>query len=104
MSDVLLPTGEEEWKKPLLQEERGASIMTPLGIIEGEVRLWLETHGPATIRHLTRELPWPAAMVTMALGALIRQGLVRATKHDLDVVIAEPTARNLSEGERACGG
>jgi len=95
MSEVLLPIVEEEWKKPPLQNEQGSSIMTPLGIIEGEVLLWLETHGPATIRYLTRELEWPAAMVTMAVGALVRQGLARAARHDLEVVVAEPTARNL---------
>ena len=95
MTAVLLPTVEEEWKKPSLQDERGSSIMTSLGIIEGEVLLRLETHGAATLQDLTRELQWPAAMVTMAVGALVRQGLARAARHDLEVVVAEPTARNL---------
>lgn len=103
MSEVLLPMMEGEWKKPPVelpgpfdfaqgpQPEAVArvegSLITPLGLVEGEVLTALEQRGAIPMRWLIRELDWPASMVIMAVGALIRQGLVRATRHDLEVAI-----------------
>lgn len=61
--------------------------MTTLGIISGEVLTVLEQHGSCTVRHLIRELLWSAPLVMMAVGALIREGLVRASQHDLEIVV-----------------
>ena len=63
------------------------SLMTTLGVIEGEALTYLEQHGATPLRRLVRELEWPAAMVMMAVGALVREGLIRATQHDLEVVV-----------------
>ena len=64
-----------------------ASLMTPLGLVEGDALVYLEMHGATAIRRLVRELEWPAPMIMMAVGALVRDGLVRAIQHDLEVIV-----------------
>ena len=61
--------------------------MTPLGLVEGEVLEHLDRHHTVTLRRLNRELAAPAYMVMMAVGALIRAGLVRGAQHDLEVIV-----------------
>ncbi len=68
-----------------------ASLMTPLGIIEGEALAQLESSGPTSLRTLIRRLNWPSRYVTMAVGALVREGLVRARELELDVIV-EPAS------------
>jgi hypothetical protein len=89
MSEVLLPMVEEEWRKPpvLSAETLGSSLMTPIGLIEGDILTVLERDGATAMRRLIRELDWPAPMVFMAVGALIREGLLRAIRHDLEIVL-----------------
>ena len=76
------PTQQERTATP-----QGTSMMTLLGIVEGEVLTVLETGGATTLRGLVRALQWPAPVVMMAVGALIRQGLARGIQHELEVVI-----------------
>jgi len=61
--------------------------MTPLGIVEGEVLLSLEHHGETTLRRLIQESQWPARIVMMGVGALIREGLVHGVHRDPNTVI-----------------
>lgn len=87
MSEALLTMAvEEEWEN---QARRPAyqSLMTPLGMVEGEVLEHLDRCEKTTLRRLNQALQWPAYMVMMAVGALIRAGLVRAAQHDLEVVV-----------------
>lgn len=63
------------------------SLMTPLGVVEGEVLAYLEREEVSTLRRLNREIRQPAYMVMMAVGALIRAGLIRGIQHELDVVV-----------------
>lgn len=65
----------------------GNSTVTTLGVIEGEILLYLDVHGATPIRQLIRELPWPGAMVAATIGALIRKGLVQARRQGLEVVV-----------------
>ena len=86
MSETLLPMVEEEWKKPPLLFKAG-SLLTPLGVVGGEVLIYLEQYGATPLRRLTRELEWPSPMIMMAVGALIREGLARASQHELEVIV-----------------
>ncbi|MBI2173708.1 MAG: hypothetical protein HYU33_00720 [Candidatus Omnitrophica bacterium] len=86
MNKVLLTMLEEENEDSLTNTDC-ASLMTPLGLVEGEVLTYLERHQSTTLRRLNRELEWPAYMVMMGVGALIRVGLVRGIQHDLEVVL-----------------
>lgn len=63
------------------------SLMTRIGVLEGEVLAFLEEHGSTPMRRLTRELDGPSPMIMMAMGALVRQGLIRVVQHDLEVIL-----------------
>lgn len=91
MSETLLPIVEEEWKQPPVLTER-QSLITRLGVIEGEVLTHLERYGATPLRRLTRELEWPSPMILMAVGALAREGLARAMQHELEVLV-EPVLK-----------
>lgn len=86
MTEALLPLVEHEWKK-LPGEIEDTPLITTLGLIEGEVLTFLEDHGAMTLRGLIQELDWPSRMVMMAVGALIREHLVRATQRELEVIL-----------------
>lgn len=96
MTEALLPLAEEAWKKPPAHVE-DTPLITTLGLIEGEVLTFLEDHGATTLRGLIRELEWPARMVMMAVGALVREHLVRAAQHELEVIL-EPVTTGMRQG------
>lgn len=79
-------------------EEPAHSLITPLGLVAGDVLSYLEEHGVTPLRRMVRELPWTSPMVMMAVGALIREGLIEADQHELEVVLSvlrepEPAAQ-----------
>ena len=86
MGATVLPAVYGQWKEPPVADTV-KSLMTPIGIVEGEVLTYLEEHGATTLRHLTREMGWPTTMIMMAVGALVRAGLARATQHELEVIV-----------------
>ena len=63
------------------------SLMTRIGILEGDVLAYLEEHGSTVMRRVTRELEGPFPLIMMAIGALVRRGLVRAVQHDLEIIL-----------------
>ncbi|MBI2093777.1 MAG: hypothetical protein HYT88_03530 [Candidatus Omnitrophica bacterium] len=64
------------------------SIITELGLTEGEVLTHLEESGPTGLRRLTLLLARPPHYVVMAVGSLIRQGLIKDFRGDWDLVVA----------------
>jgi hypothetical protein len=96
MGETLIPLAEQEWRDPAV-EHLGArpveapSLMTVIGLAEGEVLLHMEANGATPLRGLIRALPQPAPIVTMAIGSLIRKGLIRAVPHELEVIL-EPVS------------
>ena len=63
------------------------SLMTPLGIVSGEVLLFIEKNGKTTLRNLIHELPWPATLIVMGVGVLIRNGLIQGVQQELEVIL-----------------
>lgn len=63
-----------------------ASLMAWLGITEGEVLEFLEVHGPTSLYRLIQALDHPASTVIMAVGALIREGLIKGSEQRLEYV------------------
>jgi len=61
--------------------------MTSLGLVEGEVLTYLEEHGATMLRELIWKLEQSTAMVTMGVGALIREGLVEGRQQDVNVMV-----------------
>ena len=93
MGAALFPSVEEWKKSPGGIED--IPLVTTLGLIEGEVLTFLEDHGATTLRGLARELKGPARMVMMAVGALIREHLIRATQRELEVILEPLTGSTL---------
>ena len=79
------------------------SLMTPLGLVQGDILIHLEEYGATTLRYLIQSLEWPSRMVMMGVGGLIRQGLVRAVQLELDVVI-EVLPREARDARHIVGG
>ena len=63
-----------------------APIITVLGVVEGEILETLESHGPMPLYRLIQAQERPASLVIMAVGALIRQGLLIGNEHRLEAV------------------
>lgn len=59
-------------------------ILAQLGAVEGDVLEYLELHGPTSLYRLIQAHDWPASLGMMAVGALIRQGLVRGSEQQLE--------------------
>lgn len=90
MSEMMFPAIEGEGMRSP-ERTTGPSIVTLVGLVEGDVLTYLDTHRATPLRRLARELEWPSAMVFMGVGALIRQGLARGVQHDLEVIV-EPAS------------
>lgn len=89
MSEVLLPMLEDELRRPPAAAVDGHddSLMSVIGVVSGEILLYLDTHGATPLRQLVRALEWPSPVTNMGVGALVRQGHVRAEQHDLEIII-----------------
>lgn len=86
MEKLSFPSLQTEWLIMNPQQEV-ASLMTPIALIEGEVLSYLEEHGTATAKKLVDELKWPATLVLMGIGALVRSGLIQAKKIGYQVLL-----------------
>lgn len=65
----------------------GPPLMTPLGLIAGGVLVYLEAHGATKVRRLIQMLEMPMALMTMGVGALVREGLAHGGQQDTDVLV-----------------
>ncbi|GEM_PF-3195432 len=84
----VLPMEKTDWMRTGVKQE-GASLMTPLGLIEGDVLNLVESKGRVALKDIVQELTWPEAMVMMSAGALIREGLVQAKRHHRFIYLEE---------------
>lgn len=75
---------------------RELDLITPLGVVEGEILSVLDEREKATVGELQMELDQPRSLVMMAAGALIREGLVRGIKQEADFVIVPNRSSHLS--------
>jgi hypothetical protein len=56
-------------------------------LVMGELLNEVERSGATTLRQLVRKLDWPVHLVVMAVGVLVRQGLMRVTQRELEVIV-----------------
>lgn len=77
--EPVLQPARVSWSGPVPAEgrERSVPLITLLGLVAGDALTYVEEHGPTTLRRLIRRLEWPASLVVMAVGALVRGGLVQ---------------------------
>lgn len=95
MRAVVMESSSAETHDNVTQEPRGASLLTQLGLAEGDVLTYVETSGAKSLRRVIRDSPWSSSMVLMAVGALIRERLIQGVQHELDVIVA-PAPHTLS--------
>ena len=96
MDMTLPPLAEGNWSGSSDSEKAATSLMTRLGIIEGEALTYLEQHETTSLRQLIRDLEWPSSLVMMAVGALVRSKLVRATQLELEIVLEPVRAHTVA--------
>lgn len=64
-------------------------LMTRLAIIEGTILERIEQKHIVALRELLENLEWEPCAVTMAVGSLLRQGLIRSLERGEDVFLRE---------------
>lgn len=77
------------------QEETTAAapLITAIGLIEGDLLETLESRGPMSAYRLVHTQDCPASLVLMAIGDLIRTGLIQGTEARLELT-SELAARS----------
>ncbi len=71
----------------LCSQDGFAHLMTRLTFIEGEILEKLDEDTIVALRELMEKLEWEPCAVTMAVGSLVRQGLVKCDEYGKDVFI-----------------
>lgn len=68
-------------------QDQVTHLMTRLGIVEGEILQALETNGDLTLHRLMEILEWQPCEIAMAVGSLLRQGLIRSVEMGEEVFL-----------------
>lgn len=71
----------------LCSQDNITHLMTRLALIEGSILERLEKEKYMAIRELMEELEWEPCAVTMAVGSLVRQGMIQCAEYDKDVFL-----------------
>lgn len=65
-----------------------ASLMASLGLIRQDVLRHLKQHRTATQDQLLQALNWPSVLVTMSIGALIREERIAARSNGEEMTLS----------------
>ena len=87
-SSAGLPSGKKE-----------VDLTSLIGLLEGEILALLEKEGALKFRSVLKTLRRPTHLTTMAAGALIRSGLIRAVEKADGILLCEIRAER-GEGAR----
>lgn len=71
----------------LCSHDNMTHLMTRLALIEGSILERLEKDKYLAIRELMEELGWEPCAVSMAVGSLVRQGLIHCDEYGEDVFL-----------------
>jgi hypothetical protein len=83
---IQIPMQSQDWAKTGIGQEN-QSLMTPIALVEGEVLETIESRGPVDLSRVLKTTKQPKPLVVMSVGALVRDGLVRATKSKQHIVL-----------------
>lgn len=86
MTTITLPLSYSDWHELGVKRER-ASIATPLSLVESEVFEYLESVGPSALTSILRDIPEPATLIVMSIGAMIREGLAIAQRSEDGILV-----------------
>lgn len=62
-------------------------LVTRLGLIEGDILELLECDRIINLRELMDLIKWESCAIAMAVGSLIRQGMVRGIEHGPEIFL-----------------
>ncbi len=71
----------------LCSHDNRTHLMTRLALIEGRILEELEEEKIMALRELMERLEWEPCSVTMGVGSLIRQGLIKTAEYGEDVFL-----------------
>ncbi len=77
---------KNDWQKMNTINE-DVSLMTPIGVAQGDALFYLEQKGSAYVCDMATHLEWPTPVMMLAAGALIRDGLVKAKTQNGEIVL-----------------
>jgi len=78
--------GREQWEE-LGVKRNGASLLTPVSLVEGEILEFMETRSKTTLSEIVAHLSWPVPIIMIGVGGLINQGLLIAMRHDTFILL-----------------
>ena len=73
------------------EQLKEVTLVTNLGVVAGEILTYLEENGATSLNILISKLESSSRMVVMAVGSLIRQGLVVGVQRGWEIIV-EPSA------------
>ena len=62
-------------------------LTTRLGLVEGEILERLENEKIIILRELMEQLGWESCAVSMAVGSLVRQGMIQCREYGRNVFL-----------------
>lgn len=96
LKKILLPINQAEWEK-ITGSQDDYELTTSLSLAAGAVLDYLERNGQAKLWEMSLDIKeWPAVLLIMSVGALVRERLVRVRKRHRSIVV-ELANRNHNE-------
>jgi len=87
MKKVSCKQGIEPECGRLCSHDNSTHLMTRLALVEGSILERLESEKIMGLRELMEELEWEPCVLTMAIGSLVRQGVIQCAEYGEDVFI-----------------
>lgn len=91
MDDLFFGTINDHCCGKLREHCQFVSLMTKLGLLEGVILEKIEESKMVTLQELMVALHGNPCIITMAVGSLIRQGVIRSSEHGQDVFLERQT-------------
>jgi hypothetical protein len=87
MKNVMPEIKDAEWNKVGLPID-GKSLMSSLTLVETEILELIETRRELSLTDILNAVSWPAPIILMSIGGLIREKVVIAKRKGCEIVIS----------------
>ena len=71
----------------LCSKDKVTYLVTRLALVEGEILERLENSNEVTVHQLMEAVAWEPCAVAMAIGSLMRQGMIRGVEDGENVIL-----------------
>lgn len=87
LKKILLPVNQAEWEKITASQDDYELTMS-LSLAAGAVLDYLERNGQARLWEMSLDIKeWPAVLIIMSVGVLVRERLVRVRKRHRGIIV-----------------